>query len=191
MNAVDTVVAAVLAAWLLASAIAQLPGRWSTWIRRWDVVGLIPSFSFFAPNPASSDCHIVYRHVLVDGRVTGWTDAFVWRPVPWRLVWNPDRRAEKAISDATSALARRSDDAGVRLSVSYLVLLNYVVALPRSTDAVGVQFALIGAAEFSNRAPFARFVSDTHPLYEAVPLPDLEPLDSRAATHALRGAGAG
>lgn len=189
MSALDLAVVAVLAGWLLASAVAQLPGRWSDGIRRWDVAGLIPSFSFFAPNPASTDCLILYRHLLADGRVTDWTSAFVWRPVPWRAVWNPDRRAEKAISDATSALARRSGCAGVRLSVSYLVLLNYVSALPRSTGAVGVQFALMGAAAFSDRPAFARFVSDTHPLYDAVPLPT--PQVPRAAAHALRGAGAG
>ncbi len=191
MSTADVAVVSLLAGWLLASAAAQLPWRVSRWIRRWDVAGLIPSFSFFAPNPASSDCHLLYRHVLADGRVTCWTSAFVWKPVPWRAVWNPDRRAEKVISDATGSLAQRSVEDGVRLSVSYLLLLNYVAALPRSTGAVGVQFALMGAAEFSDRAPFARFVSDTHPLYDALPPSHPELRESGATTHALGGAGAG
>jgi hypothetical protein len=191
VSAVDAAVAAALGVWLLASAVGQLPGPLSRWIRERDAVGLIPSFSFFAPNPASTDCCIVYRHVLADGQVTGWTSAFVWRPVPWRALWNPDRRAEKAISDATSALARYADQRGVRLSVSYLMLLNYVAALPRSAGAVGVQFALVGAAEFSELPPFVRFVSDTHSLYEAVPLPHLKPGEPRAPLYAAGGAGAG
>jgi hypothetical protein len=167
---IDASIVVLLAGWLLASALAQLPWGWCQAVRRWDAFGIIPSFSFFAPNPASSDCHLLYRHLLDDGSFTRWTEAFVWRPVPWRFLWNPDRRAEKAISDATSGLARRTDAIGVRFAVSYLLLLNYVSALPRSINAVGVQFALMGSSEYSDHDPFARFISDTHPLCDGVPL---------------------
>lgn len=170
MTLIDASIVVLLAGWLLASALAQLPWGWCQAVRRWDAFGIIPSFSFFAPNPASSDCHLLYRHLLDDGSFTRWTEAFVWRPVPWRFLWNPDRRAEKAISDATSGLARRTDAIGVRFAVSYLLLLNYVSALPRSINAVGVQFALMGSSEYSDHDPFARFISDTHPLCDGVPL---------------------
>ncbi len=170
MTLIEAAIIVLLAVWLLASTLAQLPWRWCQAVRQWDVFGLIPSFSFFAPNPASSDCHLLYRHMLRDGSFTQWTDAFTWCPVPWRFLWNPDRRAEKSISDATSGLASRTDAIGVRFAVSYLLLLNYVSALPRSINAVGVQFALMGSSGYSNRDPFARFISDTHPLDDGVPI---------------------
>lgn len=184
MTLIDAAIIVLLAGWLLASALAQLPWRWCQAIRRWDVFGLIPSFSFFAPNPASSDCHLLYRHLLRDGSFTRWTEAFIWRPVLWRFLWNPDRRAEKSISDATSGLARRTDATGVRFAVPYLLLLNYVGSLPRNINAVGVQFALMGSSEYSDRDPFARFISDTHPLSDEVSLPGTvtDEVSTRGAT---------
>ena len=173
MNVLDLAIILLLTGWLLLSALAQLPWSWCRFVRRWDVFGLIPSFSFFAPNPVSSDCHLLYRHLLSDGSFTGWTEAFLWRPVSLRFLWNPDRRAEKSISDATTSLVRRTDALSVRFSVPYLLLLNYVSALPRSIDTVGVQFALMGSFEHSDGEPFARFISDTHPLSDGVSLPTI------------------
>jgi hypothetical protein len=155
----------VLLVWLAASVIGQFPGRWNEALRARDAFGLIPSWSFFAPNPARSDCHLVYRHVLDDGGVTEWTEAFVWRSTWTRAIWNPDRRVEKAISDANSHLARRKDVGGVHWSTPYLLLLNYVSGLPAPADAVAVQFALLGSFGYdADAAPFARFLSDAHPL---------------------------
>lgn len=155
----------LLLGWLLASAVAQLPGRPGRWLHARDLVGAIPSWSFFAPNPARTDCHLVYRHVLDSGEVTGWTEAFVWEPARRRWLWNPDRRAEKAISDASSHLARRRELTGVRWSIPYLLLLNHVSGLPAPRPARAVQFALLGSyGESSGPDPFVRFVSDCHPL---------------------------
>lgn len=158
-------IAALFAVWFVLSLIAQFPGKPAGWIRARDPFGIIPSWSFFAPNPARTDPHLLYRHSLADGTVTDWTEAFVWRPVWYRFLWNPDRRAEKAISDATSSLQRRTHALGVRLSIPYLLLLEHVSHLPSPRDAVAVQFALMGSwGPGASREPFVRFVSDTHPL---------------------------
>ena len=155
----------LLLAWLAASVIGQFPGRLNDRLRTADAFGLIPSWSFFAPNPARSDCHLVYRHILRGGVVTEWSEAFVWRPTWARWVWNPDRRVEKAISDASSHLSRRKDLDGVQWTTPYLLLLNYVSGLPRSDDAMAVQYALLGSFGYNiGTAPFVRFVSDAHPL---------------------------
>lgn len=155
----------VLLAWLVGSVVAQLPGSVARRLRSHDPMGLLPSWSFFAPRPVRTDSHLLYRHILGSGVVTDWTEAFVWRPSVTRWIWNPDRRAEKAISDASSHLVRRADLAGVQWSVPYLLLLNYVSGLPRTTDAAAVQYTLLGS--FGHRdehEPFVRFVSDCHPL---------------------------
>jgi hypothetical protein len=159
------VISALFAIWLLLSLIAQLPYKIGSWVRARDPFGVIPSWSFFAPNPARTDPHLLYRHRLADGTVTDWTEAFVGRPVWYRFVWNPDRRAEKAISDATSSLQRRVRAAGVWLSLPYLLLLEHVSSLPTPHGAVGVQFALMGSwGPGATSEPFVRFVSATHSL---------------------------
>ena len=153
------------ALWFAASVAAQVPAEWARRMRSFDAIGMLPSWGFFAPNPVRTDCHLVYRHVLGSGDVTDWTEAFVWRAPSTRWLWNPDRRVEKAISDASSHLGRRDDLAGVQWSTPYLLLLNHVSGLPRMQGAAAVQFALLGSfGHASARQPFVRFVSDCHPL---------------------------
>lgn len=167
----DVAALCFLAAWFAVSVLGQFRGPLSDQLRAHDVAGLIPSFSFFAPNPARSDCHLVYRHVLSTSDVTGWTEAFHWQPTALRWLWNPDRRVEKAISDASSHLAQRKQADGVQWSTAYLLLLNHVSALPRPAGAVAVQFALLGSFGYDvHSAPFVRFVADTHPLDAPEPI---------------------
>ena len=157
----------LLLAWFVASILGQFPGRLNDRLRARDAFGLIPSWSFFSPNPARSDCHLVYRHVIRGGNVTDWTETFVWRPTWARSIWNPDRRVEKAISDANSHLARLKEVDGVQWLTPYLLLLNYVSGLPRPVEAVAVQYALLGSFGHDvSAAPFVRFASDVHPLEE-------------------------
>lgn len=178
----DVAIAALFAVWLVLSLIAQLPGRPAEWIRSLDPFGVLPSWSFFAPNPARTDSHLLYRHRLANGDVTPWTEAFVWRPVWYRFLWNPDRRAEKAISDATSSLQRHTQALGVRLSIPYLLLLEHVSHLPSPHGAVAVQFALMGSwGPDASREPFVRFVSDTHPLDTPTDREAAEYLDADAS----------
>ncbi|MBA2554600.1 MAG: hypothetical protein H0V10_13125 [Geodermatophilaceae bacterium] len=151
--------------WFLVSAVAQLPGPITRRIRSVDAIGVIPSWSFFAPNPVRTDSHLVYRHILDSGIVTDWTEVFVWQAPPTRWIWNPDRRVEKAISDASSHLSWRKDVTGVQWSTPYLLLLSHVSGLPQTGAAAAVQFALLGSfGHQSGKAPFVRFVSDCHPL---------------------------
>lgn len=152
------------AVWFALSVIVQFPVALAYKVREYDVMGLLPSWSFFAPNPARTDVHLVYRHVLKGGSVCAWTEAFVWTPPWYRAIWNPDKRAEKAISDACGSLAAKRTEQGVRLSVGYLLLLNFVSHLPRLHGAEAVQFALLGSYGSADAADFARFVSDVHPL---------------------------
>lgn len=157
----------VFLAWFLVSVAGQVPGKTGFWVRRFDVIGLIPSWSFFAPNPVRTDTHLMYRHVLASEEVTDWTEAFVWHPRRLRLIWNPDRRAEKAISDASGQILGRSDTRGMTWSVPYLLLLNYVDGLPRPHATKSVQFALMTSfGSETDMEPVVRFASNTHPIGE-------------------------
>jgi hypothetical protein len=68
-----TLLAGVLAAWWLISALNQIrAGAWTLGIRRWLPAGVIPLWTFFAPNPARADSRLVWR----DERAGVWQE---WR----------------------------------------------------------------------------------------------------------------
>ena len=119
-------------AWLGVSTVEQLRFQRVQRYRRWDVLGLIPVWTFFAPNPATGDYYIVYRDELASGMRTLWVEAIV-SPSQRSLhasIWNPDRRATKALFDISSGLAlfvRDSPDSdAVQLTLPYLALLTFI-----------------------------------------------------------------
>ena len=167
-HAIDALVAAIFAAWFVATCLRQLPGSFAARATRWDVTGLLPVWRFFAPMPGPFDFHLVYRDELEDGSLTEWAEH---RAPParrwWAFAWNPDKRLRKALLDVSQELARTNAAARTReqvtISVPYLVLLNFVSALPRLPPAAKTQFALMVSrgAEYDEKPEFL-FVSAPH-----------------------------
>lgn len=160
---------ALLAAWLLAATICQVQSPLERRIRSFDYAGLIPYWSFFAPQPGVWDYRLVYRDRLADGSITRWTEIEILDPRrPWHALWNPRRREKKAFHDLVTQLMRESRDTrpeGLILTVPYLMLLNWVSSLPRPSSASGTQFAIVfdyGAT--SDEAAQPAVVSAMHPL---------------------------
>ncbi|WP_329410292.1 hypothetical protein OG563_47030 [Nocardia vinacea] len=93
-------VAAGLAAWFLATALSQHPHPMFQRLRQADPTALlIPNWRFFAPEPARSDFHVLYR-LDTTGSTTAWTDIPAAAPRIWReTVWFPRRRHDKALFD--------------------------------------------------------------------------------------------
>lgn len=160
---------AVLGIWLGASVVGQIGFGARLGVRRWDPLGLIPMWWFFAPNPARGDFYFLYRDQLKDGSVTDWTEVKVgvtrrW----WNLVWNPSRRERKALFDIVTSLARRAQettDVTVQVSLPYLALLNYVSRLARTEASVSTQFMLMQTeADSPDEPPAAVFLSRIHRL---------------------------
>ena len=160
---------ALLGAWGVASALAQLPVARIQRLRRWDLPGLLPQWSFFAPQPGMHDFHLLYRDRLDERTFTDWTELSLDRPRAWWCaLWNPERRHRKAIYDLTSALVRevaQADGAGYQLSVPYLAILHHISSLERPTAHVGTQFMIMMSdGGNSDRAPEPVFVSTIHGL---------------------------
>jgi hypothetical protein len=165
-------VALGLTTWLAASTVEQLRFPGVQRYRRWDVLGLIPVWTFFAPNPATGDFYVVYRDELRSGTRTIWTETAV-PPGRRRLlasIWNPDRRATKALFDIASALAvtvrDSADPDAVQLTLPYLALLTFVCSqAAHAPEAVATQFMLLtdhGMNKPSDPAPV--FLSHWHNL---------------------------
>jgi hypothetical protein len=164
------VVGALLAAWLVLSAVAQFPGRLVTALQTHDPFRLLPKWTFFAPNPGCTDYHLVYRDF------TGETPG-QWREVPviprrdrWMWLWNPRKRFSKAVTDCTQSLLEiaREGETAIELlpfALPYIAVLNVVCALPAADGIDGRQFAVVETEGYvADGPPRLLVASAVHPL---------------------------
>lgn len=165
---------AVLAAWFVLTAAAQVSARLRRWVRGHDPLHLVPQWNFFAPTPGDLDFHLLYRDVS-DERTGPWTEVQQERCRPLLgAVWNPAKRGNKAVVDLCQRLAAEITEAPaghapamVMLTVPYLLLLNHVMGFDRGPGVLGRQFLLMtsGGAD-ATRPATPMFVSATHPFDE-------------------------
>ncbi|MCQ4040794.1 hypothetical protein ACFOSC_08730 [Streptantibioticus rubrisoli] len=169
----SVLVAVVLALWLLLTVVGALPrtgGALRKRIPAW-FAPLLPSWTFFAPNPATKDKVQMYRDILANGSVS-----------PLRLVLpegGARGRAGKALFDAASHLTQgaargreeepdtRVRDARLMIGTPYLLLLNRAAAAPHDAAAVAFEFVIVHAS-LREEDPQVVFVSAVHRLETAV-----------------------
>lgn len=160
----------VLVLWSALSLGAQIRiGRWPSVLQYHDAFSLIPSWTFFAPRPGTSDVNLLYRDRLADGQLTPWREVALGDPGVLRWLWNPSKRRRKCVTDMCQslhafALSTQSLERVV-LDLPYIALLGYVSALPRNGLHEATQFMVArthgaGATE----EPEIVFVSTFHSL---------------------------
>jgi hypothetical protein len=160
---------ALVALWLVASAMYQVE-RFRRPLSRVDSLELLPSWSFFAPHPASRDSHIVVQDLLADGTLSGWTTVTripARRPVD--AVWHPSKRARKILRDAAKAVQRTrraaASEGVVQCSLAYLVILHYCMqSSPPDATARARQFAVVETSGRDERRMWVTFISIFHQL---------------------------
>lgn len=167
MFAIGPIAIGMVVLWLVATAAHQYV-PFQRVLGRLDPLKLLPSWRFFAPNPANRDSHIVFRDIHSDGTVSGW------RPVcffPTRhilqLVWHPAKRPRKILRDAAKSIkqTRRAalSKGVVQCSLPYLIVLHYCLAQhARATNAVARQFAIIETSGREDRRIWITFISEFH-----------------------------
>jgi hypothetical protein len=169
MAAVDSVAVGLVVLWLLLSIMHQVASLQS-WLGRWDVLNLLPSWSFFAPSPANRDSHVVVRDLLADGTLGRWESASVFPPrLLSHLVWHPEKRPRKILRDAGKAIriTRRhaTNDEVVQCSLPYLVVLHHCIkGHAPGSNAVARQFAIVETSGREDRRLWITFISQFHPL---------------------------
>lgn len=164
-----TLVIAVLAAWLLVSALAQLDAPVVRPLKAHDLFSLIPRWSFFAPRPGTSDYHLLYRDHAPDGTPGAWNEIeLADRRTLRGVFWNPGKRNRKALSDAVRGLTQLSREfppGSLQFTLPYLATLNYVSALRRSEPARRTEFMILRTEGFlSDAEPQFVFHSRVHAL---------------------------
>lgn len=165
--------AAVFIVWWVISAVNQYRTGALTWrLRRHIPLGVIPIWTFFAPNPARSDSRLIWREER-NGEWSGWQELhYGYAPAASRWLVNPELIENKAITDLVSALLRIDAEVGDRstlLSSPYITLLSFVVRQPRPSDCSAIQFAIVRTSRASRERQVAlAFLSEVHDLGGAI-----------------------
>jgi len=132
--------------WLVATAAAQFEGHYkSIQIKRFDILNLLPSWTFFAPVPCLTDFSLIYRDFDCDGTPTRWCDAnLIVDRTFISFFWNPRKRKAKCLFDVVQMLVpfQKNEDLPI-LSFSYLWSLHTCMAYPKEAKSVYRQFAIV------------------------------------------------
>lgn len=145
-----------------AATVANQFYRWCpAWLRALDIFGLLPVWTFFAPNPGMTDFYLLYRDRLPDGSLDNWKKVDLKRSENGlRLaLWNPAKRRQKALSDLISMLARLAHHRGpeaLMATVTYVLILNFITSCEHSLGTTGTQFMVLEHGGFSGEPERSR-----------------------------------
>lgn len=173
---------ALLALWALASAVTQVRRPNAQRPRRYDYLGLLPAWNFFAPRPITCDFQIRYRAWSEEGGLSEWRPLELPRERTIAdAVLNPTRREKKAMFEACARVVKsyttyHPDDDAVMISMSYLLILGRVSAEAGAADAVQFGIWLTEQRAGGSRQVFR---SALHALDSAATEPIPERLPSR------------
>ena len=140
MSYAAIVVVTIYVVWGAATIANQFHSWCPMWLRAVDLFGLIPIWTFFAPNPGMTDYYLLYRDRLPDGSFDNWRKVELKESENgFRLaLWNPTKRKHKALSDIVSSLMKlanhRGSD-GLIVTVPYILiseLHHFASALARN-----------------------------------------------------------
>jgi hypothetical protein len=157
---IDLLVIGALFSWLILSILAQ---RRPTRVFKYDRLGLLPNYRFFAPRPISYDLFLVTRAYGEDGVQEAWRFYDIAQKGLWCFIWNPRHRLRKGITDLISSLRQHRDVGSLHLTHAYLVLLNLTTARYRMRGHVAkVQFALVRSNGYEGGDPEMFFLFHIH-----------------------------
>ena len=163
---IECTILAMLAAWALGTLLLQVPHT-RQWLRERDACLFLPEYRFFAPSPIQGDFHMLFRDTFANGTLGEWTEVCGGRNR--RLldaIWNPEKRERKAMFDAVNQLFElRERGAILPLTTPYLLLLNYVAAVPRTVRPKLTEFQIMYSyGWWAERTPDTVLVSELHRL---------------------------
>ena len=161
--------------WLALTVSCQFEHHTVTqFVRTFDVLNLIPIWTFFAPNPGKQDYHLLYRDKTRGDAVGDWIEVDLQEERHLlSCLWNPDKRDKKVLSDVVQDLitllqagAGQTDNRFLVLTLPYLTILKAVcIRERRRPEAACRQFMLAGSHGFnSGKDPDFILLSLFHPL---------------------------
>lgn len=157
-----------VACWLLLTAFAQFRSVLSR-LSRFDVFRLIPTWTFFAPNPGVVDYHLVVRDKSSNGVLSAWREVQIGQERNFvNFIWNPQKRPKKVMIDAvqslTIILTRGEAPLGQEIiSLPYLLLLHISGTVPDALhEVVSRQFAIFQTSGHRDKEIQLVYLSQFH-----------------------------
>ena len=157
MSLIRILVIGGFATWLILTVQVQFDCRMTRIIRSFDLLHLLPRWTFFAPNPGTSDYHLVFRVMDAAGTVSPFEEIYLQnRNHALEAIWNPRKRVHKCMVDLAMDLSRLTslpeiNDNNVQLTLSYVGLLNFLRGAARPPGTKLVQYALLKSEGFSDK----------------------------------------
>ena len=177
MSAVNHLIGFCLILWVVATVGKNVPGkylpRWSANFLSGKFALLLPSSSFFAPNPGKFDFFVVFRDRQSD-RTGEWKqiECGLTSPLLLRGIWNPGKSADKILSDGCSDLQSACKSLlhqehteipqELQITAPYLVLLKLAESQSRQFPPEETQFMVLRTDPENKFEPF--FISNWHRL---------------------------
>lgn len=129
----DGIITGILGGFLLLSMFFQMRGKLPfKKIWRFDTYGIMPNYSFFAPNPLTNDFRVVFRLSTPNGN-EGFQEIRLYKFKKWyRFVLNPFKYYNKGLIDLCVALIHEykhlDEDAKnfIQISANYLGIFNVI-----------------------------------------------------------------
>ncbi|MCH9632685.1 MAG: hypothetical protein S4CHLAM6_10230 [Chlamydiae bacterium] len=146
----------VLCLWIILTIL--LHTKWEsfkTFLANYDLVALIPSWNFFAPNPPPGDYCIMYRFKTEKSfqKQSQWESIPMPKRKSYNFFWNPYRRDRKTIYDICSSLTDEWRDIQklgykhqfIQTSLPFLIIANFLPKIVRkkSSQASLYQFSIL------------------------------------------------
>jgi hypothetical protein len=157
-----------LGIWLFFTIVAQFRGiKWVEWVLAKDYFALIPSWTFFAPNPGVTDYQIFYRDKLLDGQYNNWKQVKYRNNSLLHSILNPDKRRRKAIAECCisilNAASKNKKENAILSSFPYLVILTYIMSMPKNSLCEYRQFLIACTFGYTlSKEPKILFISHLH-----------------------------
>lgn len=140
MRLASFVIGGLLTTWFLLELAIQFPFDWCKRLRFLDPTAhLLAAWNFFAPKPIMGDVELFFRYVARDadtGALNGGLKSARWNLVEpngdrclYHLVFNPDKRARKALFRCCNYVITNKGANSLSLTVPYLLLLDRVSML--------------------------------------------------------------
>jgi hypothetical protein len=118
----------------IGSVIVQFKTRLAETIRSFDRLSVLPSWTFFAPNPMIHDFKIIYllRNKDELEGPQNWIEIDLKLERKWfHMFWNPHKRFSKCVIDIIQSLMetyKKLDENSILISIPYLSLSTYIEA---------------------------------------------------------------
>ena len=167
MTILTILVGVLFLCWFVLSITGQFSIARLAAINRADLFSLIPRWTFFAPNPGTSDYNLLYREKYEGGGFSHFKEIPLTSPRSLRnALWNPEKRNQKALSDSVHTLIRlayKMKIYGLKTTIPYIAIINYLSSLDHPPMVSATQFMIIESfGYYTEEEPRVIMTSEFH-----------------------------